>query len=144
MGDEFYAIIKLVSGEEIVSLVSIDDSEGEPIAILQNPVVVKIINHPTGAMVKVKPWMELSNDKLFVMKSDKIITMTETDDENIIRIYKNYIFETEEEEQEITQSSNDDYLGSAKLDTKMGYLCSVEDARKLFEELYKLEDTKES
>ena len=143
MGDEFYAIIKLVSGEEIVSLVSIDDSEGEPIAILQNPVVVKVINHPTGAMIKVKPWMELVDDKLFVMKADKIITMTETEDENIIRIYRNYIFEVEEEE-ELTQPSNDDYLGSAKLDTKMGYLSSVEDARKLFEELYKLEDTKES
>ena len=143
MGDEFYAIIKLVSGEELISLVSIDDTEGEPIAILQNPVVVKVINHPTGAMMKVKPWMELVDDKLFVMKADKIITMTETEDENIIRIYKNYIFEAEEEE-ELTQPSNDDYLGSAKLDTKMGYLCSVEDARKLFEELYKLEDTKES
>jgi hypothetical protein len=143
MGDEFYAIIKLVSGEELIALVSIDDTEGEPIAILQNPVVVKVINHPTGAMIKVKPWMELVDDKLFVMKADKIITMTETEDENIIRIYKNYIFEAEEEE-ELTQPSNDDYLGSAKLDTKMGYLCSVEDARKLFEELYKLEDTKES
>lgn len=143
MGDEFYAIIKLVSGEELISLVSIDDTEGEPIVILQNPVVVKVINHPTGAMIKVKPWMELVDDKLFVMKADKIITMTETEDENIIRIYKNYIFEAEEEE-ELTQPSNDDYLGSAKLDTKMGYLCSVEDARKLFEELYKLEDTKES
>ena len=143
MGDEFYAIIKLVSGEELIALVSIDDTEGEPIVILQNPVVVKVINHPTGAMIKVKPWMELVDDKLFVMKADKIITMTETEDENIIRIYKNYIFEAEEEE-ELTQSSNDDYLGSAKLDTKMGYLCSVEDARKLFEELYKLEDTKES
>ena len=143
MGDEFYAIIKLVSGEELIALISIDDTEGEPIAILQNPVVVKVINHPTGAMIKVKPWMELVDDKLLVMKADKIITMTETEDENIIRIYKNYIFEAEEEE-ELTQPSNDDYLGSAKLDTKMGYLCSVEDARKLFEELYKLEDTKES
>ena len=29
MGDEFYSSIKLVSGEEIFSLVSIDENDGE-------------------------------------------------------------------------------------------------------------------
>ena len=31
MGDEFYSIIKLVSGEEVLSLVAIDDNDGDSI-----------------------------------------------------------------------------------------------------------------
>ena len=30
MGDEFYSVIKLVSGEEIFALVCVDESEDEP------------------------------------------------------------------------------------------------------------------
>ena len=37
MGDEFYCILKLVSGEEILSLIMIDENNGDPIIILQNP-----------------------------------------------------------------------------------------------------------
>ena len=36
MGEEFYAIIKLVSGEEIMSLISVDEEYEDPIVILQN------------------------------------------------------------------------------------------------------------
>ena len=35
MGEEFYAAIKLVTGEEIFSLVSVDENGGDPIIILQ-------------------------------------------------------------------------------------------------------------
>jgi hypothetical protein len=48
MEEEFYSIIKLTSGEEILSLVSIDDNDGDPLVILQNPITIKIIetHHP--------------------------------------------------------------------------------------------------
>ena len=35
MGDEFYAIIKLVSGEEVLSLVSVDENDGDPLIVIQ-------------------------------------------------------------------------------------------------------------
>jgi len=54
MGDEFYAIIKLTSGEEILSLISIDENEGDPIIMLQNPITMKIINSHRGIHIKVK------------------------------------------------------------------------------------------
>ena len=41
MGEEFYSIIKLISGEEIFSLVSVDENDGDPILLLQSPVVIK-------------------------------------------------------------------------------------------------------
>ena len=31
MGDEFYSVIKLITGEEIFSVVSIDENDGDPI-----------------------------------------------------------------------------------------------------------------
>ena len=41
MGEEFYSIIKLISGEEIFALISIDHDQEDPIVILQNPLVMK-------------------------------------------------------------------------------------------------------
>jgi hypothetical protein len=80
MGDEFYAIIKLVSGEEILSLVFVDENDGDPVLVLQNPVTMKSYNNQHGMYLKVKPWMELSDDDFFIVKLDRIITMTETTD----------------------------------------------------------------
>ena len=34
MEEEFYSIIKLVSGEEILSLVSIDENDDDPVLLL--------------------------------------------------------------------------------------------------------------
>jgi len=43
MGEEFYSIIKLMTGEEIFALVSVDDSGNSPLIILQNPLVMKAV-----------------------------------------------------------------------------------------------------
>ena len=88
MGEEFYAIIKLTSGEEILSVVCVDESEDEAVIILNNPVTMKYISHPgMRSLVKVKPWLELSDQDIFVIRQDKIITMTE----NIIKFSFNKI-----------------------------------------------------
>ena len=54
MGEEFYAIIKLVSGEEILSLVFVDENDGDPVLVLQNPVTMKSYNNQHGIYLKVK------------------------------------------------------------------------------------------
>lgn len=136
MGDEFYSSIKLVSGEEIFSLVSIDENDGDPIIILQNPVVIKIIMSQSGQMVKIKPWMEIPSDDFFIIKLDKIITITEVSDEVIINCYNNFI-ESDDEEM-----ISDGMSGKVKLSDKMGYLSSVDEARKKLEDIFK--DHKES
>jgi len=131
MGDEFYSTIKLISGEEIFALVSVDDTKPEPVVILQNPLVMKMITGKTGGMVKVRKWMELADDDMFVMTFDKILTMSECKDEKIIGIYNNYI--SDEEISDIYQPN-----GKVKPTNKMGYISSVEDARKIFEEIFKI------
>ena len=138
MEEEFYSIIKLTSGEEILSLVSIDDNDGDPLVILQNPITIKIIETPHGIHIKVKSWIEMSTDDIFIIKQDKIITMTETKDDRLIDIYNSYI--EDDDSFEIRKPS--DRTGKTKPSKKMGYLSSVEDARKILEDIFNL-DTKE-
>jgi len=130
MGDEFYAIIKLVSGEEILSLVFVDENDGDPVLVLQNPVTMKTYNNHHGMYLKVKPWMELSDDDFFIVKLDKIITMTETTDKRLLDIYNNYI--EDDDSIDVYNPS-----GQVKPSSKMGYLSSVEDARKRLERIFK-------
>ena len=142
MGEEFYSIIKLISGEEIFALVSVDDTNLEPVVILQNPLVMKMIPNKMGigGMVKVRKWMELSDDDMFIISYDKILTMSECKDDKIISIYNNYILDEMKDNSEVYKQQ-----GKVKLTNKMGYVSSVEDARKKFEVLFKInQEPKES
>lgn len=127
--EEFYSIIKLTSGEEILSLVSVDENDGDIILILQNPVTIKLIKTNQGSSyLKVNPWMELTNEDIFIIKLDKVITMTETTDEKIISIYKNYL-----------STDFGSYVSEGKVEVSndMGYISSVDEARKKLERIFK-------
>jgi|TARA_B100002019_G_scaffold46996_1_gene39652 hypothetical protein len=145
MGDEFYAVIKLTSGEEILALISIDENDGDPVIMLQNPITMKMIHSSKGIHIKVKSWIELSSDNIFIIKPDKIMTMTETTDERLIDIYTNYI-EDEDSIELYNPSIDNKESGKVTPSQKMGYVSTVEDARKKLEDIFKLEieDSKES
>ena len=141
MEEEFYAIIKLVSGEEVMALESVDDNDNDPLIILQRPLILKMNNYGNASFIKVKPWVELTDEDMFIIKLDKIITMTETNNPRIIEIYNN--FNSNEEPGEVpTQQFPSG--GKVTLDSKMGYISSVKDARKKLEELFNLKPNKES
>jgi len=136
MGEEFYAIIKLISGEEIISLVSIDENDGDPLIVLQNPLTMKMVHSPAGSFIKVKPWMELAEDDIFIIRLDRVITMTETKNKKVIEVYDSYIND-EEDDIDLYKPG-----GQVKVSDKMGYVSSVEKARETLEKIYK--DLKES
>lgn len=130
MEEEFYSILKLVSGEEIFSFISVDENDGDPIIILQKPVTMKSVTNSNGiSYVKIKPWMEIADDDIFFIKLDKVITMTESKDTRLIQLYEYYL--------------SGDYIdvykpgGQVPLDSEMGYIDSVKDARKKLEDLFK-------
>ena len=138
MGEEFYSVIKLVTGEELFALVSIDENDGDPLLVMQNPVIMKMSKTSRGMTLRVKPWMEIPDDDFFIVKLDKIITMTEVKDESMIEFYNSYL------EDDFTDDINSLSSHQTKITNKMGYVSTVEEAREMLENLYKLKDNKES
>ena len=92
--------------------------------------------------IKVTPWIEHSDEDMFVLKMDKVITMIECHDQKLIKIYKQYIDEKDEEEDVVIKSRSK--KGKVKLsgDPRLGYISSVEKKRQSLEELFK-SDSKE-
>ena len=143
--EEFYSIIKMTSGEEVLSLTMVDENDGEEVLLLQNPITIKIIHSPHGMHIKVKSWIEMSTDNIFIVKPDKILTMTETHDVRLIEIYNSYLEDEDDMDLYTPQTnSTDESSGKVKPSSKMGYIATVEEARKSLEDLYNLKDTKES
>ena len=134
MGDEFYSILKLVSGEEVFALVCVDETEDEPILILHNPIIMKPLS-PLGTInyVKVTPWMEMSDEDMFVLRMDKVITMTECKDKKLISIYKQYVEESEEGSLGVFKPTDN----KVKLNSQLGLISSVEKKRESLEKLFK-------
>tara|TARA_S200000501_G_scaffold275197_1_gene258965 strand:+ start:2307 stop:2714 length:408 start_codon:yes stop_codon:yes gene_type:complete len=130
MGEEFYAIIKLVSGEEIFSLVISDEVNDETVIVLQSPVIINMFTSHEGSYLKVKPWVELSDEDFFIIKMDKIIYITESKDQKLINVYNDYISNPDEIDMKISNNR-------IKPDSSMGYISSVKDARKRLEDIFK-------
>ena len=116
---------------EIFALISIEETDQEPIIMVQSPVIMKVLNNGSSQYVKIKPWMELSDDDLYLIKMDKIITMTEISDKQMISFYERYLNDDEVDivlDGKVSISNNE----------QLGFVSTVEDARKKLEELYKL------
>jgi len=127
MEEEFFASIKLVSGEEIFSKVCPCTENEKIILILDNPVVMETITirHTGVKALKVDAWMKLTNDEMFIVDMDKVITMTEVHDKVFLKIYQKYI------------KDKDKKSGRSEISPNMGYISSVADARISLEKLYK-------
>jgi len=127
MEEEFYAAIKLISGEEIFSKVCPCEEEDRTILILDNPVIMETIAIKQLGVsgLKLHPWMKLSNDSMFIIDMDKVITITEVVDQSIIRIHKKFVRE------------KDRNSGLTEITPNMGYLSSVSEARVSLEKLYR-------
>ena len=81
--------------------------------------------------------MEVPTDDFFIVKYDKIVTMTEVKESQMITFYERYI---NDEDVDIELD------GKVQISNKMGYISSVEDARKTLESIFRkdLKDNKES
>ncbi|WJZ47991.1 methylamine utilization [Synechococcus phage DSL-LC03] len=125
MEDDFFAVIKLVSGEEIMCNVCACPEEDRIILALDHPITMKEQETPIGTVVRVEPWIKYDNDSLYFIDMDKVITITEVTNEKIITVYNEYIKEVS--------------LGNFKTkpSKKLGYISKLEDFRKDLEKIYK-------
>ena len=128
--DEFIATVKLVSGEEILTKVIVDYSSEEEQIIIDNPVVCTEVR-TAGASIplgyKFEPWIKMSEEDVFILNLDKVITLSEIKDDLVIKTYENII------ESGFKRQHPD-------LDRSMGYVNDVDSARKIIEKLYKAKD----
>ena len=134
---DFYATIKLVTGEEIFALVSVDNSEDEPVIIMQNPVIMKVLSTGRGQMMKIRPWLEVPGDDVYIIKYDRIITMSEVKDKMIVSMYQTYCQEGDFDFGEFIDEETLKDKRTHEVTKKMGYISTVEDARKKLEDLFK-------
>lgn len=126
--EDFYATIKLKTGEEIFSKVSVSEEETKTLLILSNPIIISEIQTKYGVTgYKVEPWLKTSTEDLFIIDVENVLTMSESIDIEMITIYDNYIKKSEK------AKSN-----KIKLDRKMGYLANVDEAKKSLEKLFKI------
>ena len=128
--DEFIATVKLCSGEEILTKVIVDYSSQDEQIIIDNPIVCSEVR-TAGASIplgyKFEPWIKMSEEDVFVLNLDKIITLSEIKDDLVIKTYNNII------EGGFKRTHPD-------LDRTMGYINNVDSARKIIEKLYKAKD----
>ena len=133
MGSDFHATIKLITGEEIFALVSVDQTQEDPIIIMQSPVIMKVLSTGKGSMMKIRPWLEVPGDDIYIIKYDRIITMSEVKDKMIISMYTTYCDEGDFDFGEFINEEPSNH----EVTKKMGYISNVEDARKKLEDLFK-------
>ena len=133
MGSDFHATIKLITGEEIFALVSVDNTEQDPVIIMQSPVIMKVLSTGKGSMMKIRPWLEVPGDDIYIIKYDRILTMSEVKDKMIISMYTPYCDEGDFDFGEFINEEPSNH----EVTKKIGYISNVEDARKKLEDLFK-------
>jgi len=130
MEDDFYASIKLVSGEEVFAKVSVCEENERTLLLLSNPVTLETVKIKKWGTIgyKVEPWLKTSSDDMFILDMDRVITISESDNLEVIDVYQQYVRE----------SSIDESSSKSVINKEMGYISSVIEAKEVLEKLYKL------
>jgi hypothetical protein len=127
MEDDFYASIKLKTGEEIFARVVPCDEKNKISLIVTNPITVENYKIRGGtAGYKIEPWMKTTTEDMFLIKMEDVITITENNDAEMIILHESYV-------KKVNNLRGD----KPSLSRKMGYLANVNEAKKLLEKIYR-------
>ena len=65
--EDFYAVIKLKTGEEVFAKVAASEEDDRIFLILSNPVVIGEVHIKSDIVgYKIEPWIKMSKDDLFL------------------------------------------------------------------------------
>jgi len=132
MEDDFYATLKLKSGEEVFALVVASEEENRTMLVVHNPVIITAIRtKETIVGYRLEPWLKTTREDMFVIDMDNVITLSESMDNEMIMMHQNF-----------TQESN--IFSKSKMNRKMGYLSDVNQAKRVLEKIYNTKDTKDT
>ncbi len=125
--DDFYATLKLKSGEEIFAKVAATEEEDRTLLLVSNPIIVSELKGRMGTMgYKLEPWLKTTTEDMFILNMDDILTMSESSDMQMIYLYQSYVRQADKSKNKET-----------KLNKEMGYISSVDDAKEILEKLFK-------
>ena len=126
--EDFYATLKLKTGEEIFAKVAVSEEEEErTLLIITNPIIVSEIKSSRGIIgYKIEPWLKTTKEDMFIINVNDILTMSESSDIEMIIMYQNYV-----------RQSNKEKINESKISREMGYISNVNDAKEILEKLYK-------
>ena len=130
MEEDFYASIKLVSGEEIFGEVMPSEENGRTVLIISDPVEIETVSmNGSSEGLRMMPWLRsMPTENIIIIPMDKVITVVEArEDSEVVKYYQRFIF----------SNLNGTQSEKIKVTKKMGYVISVEKARESLEKLYK-------
>ena len=126
--EDFYATIKLKTGEEIFAKVAASEEEDRTMLIISSPIVIsEIKNRSRTVGYKVEPWLKTSKDDMFIINLQDVLTLSESSDIEMIMMYQSYVRQSSREENNQTRMSR-----------RMGYVSNVTDAKEILEKIFKL------
>ena len=132
MEDDFYATLKLKTGEEVFALVVASEEENRTMLVVHNPVIITAIKAKESVVgYRLEPWLKTTREDMFVINMDNIITLSESMDPEMIMMHQNF-----------TKESNN--FAKSKMNRKMGYLSDVNEAKKVLEKIYNTKDKKDT
>ena len=127
--DDFYATLKLKSGEEIFCKVASTEEETEIMLLVSNPIIVHEVKGRVGIVgYKIEPWLKTTTEDIFLININDILTMSESNDVEMIAMHQNFVKHNDR---------NSDGSSKYKLDRKMGYIANIKDAKNILEKIYK-------
>ena len=127
--DDFYATIKLKSGEEVFARVAASEEEDRTMLILHTPVMFSEIKNKGGLVgYKVEPWLKTTREDMFIVNMDNVITLSESNDMEMIIMYQHFLRDAQREMHH-----------QHKLNRRMGYISNVNDAKENLEKIFKLD-----
>ena len=94
--DDFYATVKLKSGEEIFAKIAASEEDQRTMLLVSNPVTISEIRSKNGISgYKIEPWLKTTTEDMFILNLEDVLTMSESSDIEMIMIYQNYIRQSE-------------------------------------------------
>ena len=129
MEEEFYASVKLVSGEEIFGEVMPSEENGRTVLIISDPVEIETVSmNGSHEGLRMMPWLRsMPTEGIIIIPMDKVITVVEAkENSEVVSYYQKSIMTT------LNGGSSE----KIKVTKKMGYVISVEQAREHLEKLF--------
>lgn len=125
--DDFYATVKLKTGEELFAKVAASEEEDKTILIISNPIMISEIKSKSQTVgYKIEPWLKTTTEDMFIINLNDVLTLSESSDIEMIMMYQSYI-----------RQSNKTSQNQSKINRRMGYISNVNDAKEILEKLYR-------